>query len=182
MIPAIPTLYNGVQFRSRLEARWASFFDACGWPWQYEPLDLNGWIPDFLLGDHKPVLVEVKPAHNPTEENEVTAKMLAGVRGTEWARHDLLLLGNGPFVGGHAKEYNRLCLGLIGEVTADGHWWQGACLGTYSAGPDFSPAYGWYTGRITGEHHEYPGGVVDGTEEEFLNLWKQSGNQTQWKP
>lgn len=32
-----------------------------GWQWQYEPLDLNGYIPDFILLFHKPMLVEVKP-------------------------------------------------------------------------------------------------------------------------
>ncbi len=56
---AIPTLYRGVQFRSRLEAKWAAFFDAMGWPWQYEPFDLAGWIPDFLIGDR--LVAEVKP-------------------------------------------------------------------------------------------------------------------------
>jgi hypothetical protein len=56
---AIPTIYNGVQFRSRLEAKWAAFFDLLGWPWQYEPFDLDGWIPDFLLGAD--ILIEVKP-------------------------------------------------------------------------------------------------------------------------
>ena len=30
-IAAIPTTYSGVVFRSRLEARWAAFFDLCGW-------------------------------------------------------------------------------------------------------------------------------------------------------
>ena len=34
----IPTLYGGVRFRSRLEARWAAFFfDVAGWSWEYEP-------------------------------------------------------------------------------------------------------------------------------------------------
>jgi hypothetical protein len=47
MLTAIPTRYGGVQFRSRLEARWAAFFDLAGWRWQYEPIDLAGWIPDF---------------------------------------------------------------------------------------------------------------------------------------
>jgi hypothetical protein len=36
-IAAIETVYNGVRFRSRLEARWAVFFDAVKTPWQYEP-------------------------------------------------------------------------------------------------------------------------------------------------
>ena len=51
---AIQTEYKGYLFRSRLEARWAVFFDACGVDWEYEPegYDLgNGihYLPDFLL-------------------------------------------------------------------------------------------------------------------------------------
>jgi len=58
---AIPTTYNGVNFRSRLEARWAVFFDLLHWSWKYEPLDLNGWIPDFEIIGKTRTLVEVKP-------------------------------------------------------------------------------------------------------------------------
>ena len=36
-IKAIPTDYNGVHFRSRLEARWAVFFDNLRMTWTYEP-------------------------------------------------------------------------------------------------------------------------------------------------
>ena len=32
-----PTLYNGRRYRSRLEARWAAFFDLVRWPFEYEP-------------------------------------------------------------------------------------------------------------------------------------------------
>lgn len=61
-IKAIPTTYASVNFRSRLEARWAAFFDLCGWRWDYEPFDLEGWAPDFLIRtDVGPVLCEVKP-------------------------------------------------------------------------------------------------------------------------
>ena len=31
------------------------------WEWHYEPFDLNGWIPDFILHGRDRVLVEVKP-------------------------------------------------------------------------------------------------------------------------
>lgn len=48
-IAAHPTKYNGVEFRSRLEARWAAFFDLIEWEWLYEPVDLLGWVPDFQL-------------------------------------------------------------------------------------------------------------------------------------
>ncbi len=59
---AIPTRHSGTAFRSRLEARWATFFDLAGWRWVYKPLDMKGWIPDFILvGTQGPVLVEVKP-------------------------------------------------------------------------------------------------------------------------
>lgn len=61
-IKPIPTKYNGIQFRSRLEATWAAFFDNMGWSWNYEPFDLNGWTPDFLLKSKiENILVEVKP-------------------------------------------------------------------------------------------------------------------------
>lgn len=61
-IEAKPTFYNGVQFRSRLEARWAAFFNSYNYRWAYEPVDFGGWSPDFLL-NHKSYsdFVEVKP-------------------------------------------------------------------------------------------------------------------------
>jgi hypothetical protein len=58
---AIPTLYNGVKFRSRLEARYAAFFDELDWRWKYEALELDSYLPDFLiLFEKRPLLFEVK--------------------------------------------------------------------------------------------------------------------------
>ena len=72
----IPTTYKGVRFRSRLEARYAVFFDLVGWEWMYEPVELDGWIPDFWVkfpcrhsecsGSHE-LYVEVKPYHHISE-------------------------------------------------------------------------------------------------------------------
>lgn len=64
IIPAKPTLYAGVQFRSRLEATWACFFDHLEWKWEYEPsvYDGPGWLPDFLLrAPEWSFLCEAKP-------------------------------------------------------------------------------------------------------------------------
>lgn len=62
-ITAIVTESRGVEFRSRLEARWSEMFTLLSWPWEYEPIDLDGYIPDFVLTfPHKQMLVEVKPA------------------------------------------------------------------------------------------------------------------------
>lgn len=51
---AIETIYKGYRFRSRLEARWAVFLDACGADWEYEPEgfeleDGTKYLPDFLV-------------------------------------------------------------------------------------------------------------------------------------
>lgn len=62
---AITTRYKGYAFRSRLEARWAVFFDHLNIAWQYEPEGFelgNGlrYLPDFWLPDWG-MWVEVKP-------------------------------------------------------------------------------------------------------------------------
>jgi hypothetical protein len=62
---AIPTKYNNHFFRSRLEARWAVYFDALSAKWVYEPEgyelpDGSRYLPDFFLPDHK-MYAEVKP-------------------------------------------------------------------------------------------------------------------------
>jgi hypothetical protein len=72
-IKAIPTRYKGYHFRSRLEARWAVFFDALGLKWEYEKegYDLGKehggyYLPDFYLpcvslrGGKDGVFVEIK--------------------------------------------------------------------------------------------------------------------------
>ena len=50
---AIETRYNGWFFRSRLEARWAVYFDSIGIKYEYEPEGYelpSGWyLPDFWL-------------------------------------------------------------------------------------------------------------------------------------
>jgi len=62
---AIETEYNGVLFRSRLEARWAIFFDACNLNWIYEPecfilSNTQKYTPDFYIKDFD-LYIEVKP-------------------------------------------------------------------------------------------------------------------------
>lgn len=90
MTTAIPTTYAAINFRSRLEAKWAAFFDACGWPWHYEPVDLDGWIPDFALG-WWPMLVEVKPFFYAHEFTHALAKITATGH-----REPVVLLGAVP--------------------------------------------------------------------------------------
>ena len=64
MIKAIQTEYNGIKFRSRLEAKWAVFFDTAKIRYEYEPEgyeteDGERYLPDFYLPDFD-LYVEVK--------------------------------------------------------------------------------------------------------------------------
>lgn len=68
VIKAIETHYNGCRFRSRLEARYAVFFDKLGLRWEYEQegYEFEGtrYLPDFAIyffGKYKK-FVEIKPS------------------------------------------------------------------------------------------------------------------------
>lgn len=73
MIKPIETHYKGYTFRSRLEARWAVFFETLGIKWEYEPegFNMNGvmYLPDFWLPQVR-MWAEVKPANFSKEEIE----------------------------------------------------------------------------------------------------------------
>lgn len=64
MIKAIPTTYKGYRMRSRLEGRWATWFDAVGLHWEYEKegFSINGkaYLPDFWIEEWN-AFVEIKP-------------------------------------------------------------------------------------------------------------------------
>jgi len=65
------TIYNGYRFRSRLEARWAVFFDALGIKYHYEYQDFmlpsGRYLPDFFLPDFEGgCYCEVKPSFDQT--------------------------------------------------------------------------------------------------------------------
>ena len=70
-VKAIETNYQGCRFRSRLEARWAVFFEHITVKWKYEPqgyqIGFEGrtrnYLPDFYLPDLD-VWVEVKGDNN----------------------------------------------------------------------------------------------------------------------
>lgn len=79
-IKAIETVYKGYRFRSRLEARWAVFFDALGVKWEYEKegYDLGeaGWyLPDFWLPELQ-CWFEVKGEMNDEDADKIAALSL----------------------------------------------------------------------------------------------------------
>ncbi len=81
----LPTLYRGQKFRSRTEARWASFMDALGIRHEYEKegyqLGDFFYLPDFWLPDLH-YFVEVK-GEKPTQDECTKAILLAEFTGKE---------------------------------------------------------------------------------------------------
>lgn len=101
---AIETIYNGYRFRSRLEARWAVFFDAAGIRYEYEPEGFElgedwGWdpplryLPDFYFPDWD-IYGEVKPSLEKLKEDEEKLAWMVDYGGPMWK--GLLILGQIP--------------------------------------------------------------------------------------
>lgn len=118
---AIETVWRGYRFRSRLEARWAVFFDALGVSWEYEPEGFEtsaGWyLPDFrLTGQSVPDLyVEVRP------KNEFEPKVSAlngGFAGT--GLHCQFVYGD-PFSWFEHRwlQLARICTQVCEEYSGD---------------------------------------------------------------
>lgn len=91
-IKAIETIYNGVKYRSRLEAQWAAKMDELGIEHVYEPqcyqMGCTWYLPDFYLPDLD-MFAEVKgvPDEKAAEKIEKLMK--------ETGKDVVLLLGNG---------------------------------------------------------------------------------------
>ena len=184
IIPGIPTKYNGFEFRSRLEARWAAFFDLLGWHYEYEPYDLNGWIPDFALyGKVVEVLVEVKP-FSTFEEFDLT-KIETALLHTQKEGTELLLLGSTLF----ASEWNEgTTIGWLGEGNITGDWeddpgycWGEACLNYYKKKWGVIHGHSWYLDRIT-DVYDGDGAIVKVPPTQAIPLWRQASNKVKWRP
>jgi hypothetical protein len=77
-----PTLYRGIQMRSRIEARWAVVFDFLKFKWEYEPEHyeipgVGNYLPDYWL-EGQDCWVEIKGPH-PTEMERAKARGLSKV-------------------------------------------------------------------------------------------------------
>ena len=110
---AIETEYKGLKFRSRLEARWAVFFDKLKIAYQYEAqgYEANGfrYLPDFYLPDLKDY-VEVKGT---TAAMRDEARRMYGfvnesspLPGFADGDSSLIVLGEVPEASGHNVIYH----------------------------------------------------------------------------
>lgn len=174
---AEPTRYKDILFRSRLEARWASFFDLLGWKWEYEPdLNIKGWIPDFILiGKEEDVLVEVKPFIELEQWKDQRKKIAIALRDSKIPEHisDILLAGS--------------CLKYEAQQVAIGYLMErGFGTGSLAIVRGYPGDFGFYSAdnswhcRITGL---YDGNAHTSlsSNEDVESLWRDSLSFGQWK-
>lgn len=94
VLKSIETTWKGFRFRSRLEARWAVFFDRAGVEFEYEPEGFQTaagkYLPDFYLPELEEYL-EIKPRLNLVSEYDwrriaafATEKSIHVLAGQPW--------------------------------------------------------------------------------------------------
>lgn len=115
----IETLYKNILFRSKLETRWAAYFDLCGIKWKYEPWALTvldgakcvNYIPDFIIElDDSLVYVEVKPASLYASTQKIFDAVRSGYVGRV-PKHVYATFRNEPFiiVFGEPHSHTHIC-------------------------------------------------------------------------
>jgi len=201
MLIAHPTEYAGTRFRSRLEAKWAAFFDLAGWRWEYEPLDEAGWVPDFLLiGQRHTVKVEVKPiawfADPATALAQVqeypglekvwnyVGQAIAAPRHYlgDYPGEDVLICGSYPLFG----TYHNM-LGIFALERGREQWgvWSHCDIARLGGGYaprrlDFYADAGSHAYRMGGQHDG--NSHIVNPPDDAEALWRQACNATQWQP
>lgn len=155
MQTAHPTVYNGINFRSRAEARWAAFFDELGIPWDYELLELSRYIPDFTLFGGL-VLCEVKGGELCSVPEVHVEKIWRSGWSGPW-----IIVGGSLRCEGLYYNYGKSDSG----DTLCGTW-------DYEEHPLFSRGNAY---DIFGMCVDWNAGLLDGA-------WRRAGNQIQWKP
>jgi len=107
----IPTIYNGMSFRSKLEARYYIFFKSLGFDIEYEPEVENvyGYQPDFViystreeddyLGKAQTIYVEIKPIRDVVKifDDENYDKFIEKIHKCWDRKKDLILFGGNTF-------------------------------------------------------------------------------------
>lgn len=183
---AIPTRYNGVQFRSRIEAKWAAMFDLLGWRWEYEPIDLDGYIPDFVLVfPAGGVLVEVKSIFGVDDLIAAAAKKIDASGWQTTNTNSALILG---------AAWDAVAMNQPFRLDDDGTWvtrtfgnndptdslWDAAewheCA--RCPRPTLCHQTGMYLCVVCGHYDGHCGGWFD---HQISDMWAEAGNTVQWR-
>lgn len=188
-VRAIETWWNGIRYRSRLEARWGCFMELVGWAdhVQYEPIDLQGYIPDFIVctPGNRPFLLEVKPA---LDFNDLSNLGTKKIEQSGW-QHDALVVGTRPLWGSFDSSFwgGDNALGLLGEYVPEDRYfsWAPAAVGICGCGDDwrmdFCHPYQSFRHRFCGGYDGSCLRCEAGDAELIHGAWKMAGDATRWQ-
>jgi len=124
IIKPIETIYHGYRFRSRLEARWAVFFDSLGVKYEYEPEgfrlpDGSMYLPDFRVmchasrgGDCEPFPLYIEVKGNMDEASAKKIKAFSWYNAYEGINWDL----PDDEIETLIKSQNRQSLMIVGDI------------------------------------------------------------------
>lgn len=150
----IETYYKGYRFRSRLEARWAVFFDAAGFKYRYETegfvlSDGTYYIPDFWLPEQR-LWVEVKGDLD--EESKRKIELFS--EQLDWKDSKLWVLRDVPDVSTYRWRFDleEDAFWVYAKDAADGPYLPCVCPACGKLGVEFD-GRGW---RICGVHSREP--------------------------
>jgi hypothetical protein len=186
-VRAHPTKYKGIMFRSRLEARWAIMFDLLGWRWEYEPIDLMGYLPDFVvMFAAGPVLVEVKYGF---DYETLLAAASDTIDASTWestTSDDALIVGStwevphaecdGDWIAGPLRQNPAWGHEEGGKGWGDGQWI--TCTDCHKI-TIYQCTLLWRCIACGAAHkcYEYPG-----PEATLQEMWNEAGTRCQWNP
>jgi len=112
LLTPIPTIYRGIKFRSRLEARWALFFDEIGLSYHYELEGFESsntrYLPDFFIPTWN-AWIEIKPKEPTSEEWRKCEELLISLLKRKETASVAILYGR-PWLDERGPEYRYVSL------------------------------------------------------------------------
>jgi hypothetical protein len=181
----IPTIgVRGIQFRSRIEAQWACIFEKLGWDWEYEPIDLQGYIPDFIIKfDEDEILIEIKGDTNIWKEEVYKEhkekiiksgwKGIFGILGSTYKNSENWGDNNCPIIGIVCYQYDSKWIDDDLIIRKEGDR-RHKCLNLKD---------GWFFGGDLLLYDICGGFWKDTieTKKDFEKIWVDAKNKVQWK-
>lgn len=170
--------------RSMCEARWASFFDELGWSWSYEPIELDGYIPDFILNLERPVLVEVKSDLDGSQSEAAHRKITA----SGWKEESIVTLaepntrglytGQGVRIGSlHDPHWGKLVMGPPRDTAVVNMCVPKGCSGGHFG---LTALDGYFGCRVCNRHPKIDCRYED-ADPAIMLRWIEAKNKIQWK-
>lgn len=192
-------MYNGRSYRSRLEAKWQCMFDYLGWQSEYEPVEINGYNPDFIIRctsssyPTNSIIVEVKPSVMIDDKliNETLLKY-------ETAKAHILIVSDFPFLSELMDDQIPIGVGsqYFGVDTKPDNWDDEDVFGKWSPNLPRSDMHKLFMKGIDdfSSDNVLWDGMVRGTVErkqfitprypeyqKLVSMWTACGNKTQFK-